>query len=114
VVSAADLLRSLISVYYTGAATFLSRSSSFIFTRAEWTPFQTHSYSENLVGSGIESGISGLQPRTLTTRPQRRSSCEYKKSILKFIIVKCMMMIMMIMINGMNCLMNLGMEDFCQ
>jgi hypothetical protein len=45
VVSAADPLRSLISVFYTGAATFLSSSSSFILTRAEWTPFETHCYS---------------------------------------------------------------------
>jgi hypothetical protein len=36
VVSAADLLRSLISVFQTGADTFHSDSSSFILTRAEW------------------------------------------------------------------------------
>jgi hypothetical protein len=36
VVSAADPLRSLISVFLTGAATFLSNSSSFVLTRAEW------------------------------------------------------------------------------
>jgi hypothetical protein len=40
--------RSLISVFSTGAANFLSSSFSFILTRAEWTPFQTHCYSENL------------------------------------------------------------------
>jgi hypothetical protein len=55
VVSAADPLRSLISVLYTGAATFLSSSSSFILTRAEWTPFQT--------APGIEPGTSGLAAR---------------------------------------------------
>jgi hypothetical protein len=42
VVSAAVPPRSLISVFQTGAATFLSTSSSFILTRAECTPFQTH------------------------------------------------------------------------
>jgi hypothetical protein len=59
VVSAADPVRLLISVFYTEAATFLSSSSSFNLTRAEWTPFQTHCYSENLVSSGIEPGTSG-------------------------------------------------------
>jgi hypothetical protein len=59
-ISAADPLRSLISVVYTGAATFLSSSSSFIPTRAEWTPFQTHCYSENVITPVIEPGTSGL------------------------------------------------------
>jgi hypothetical protein len=63
VVNAADPLRSLISVFFTGTATFLSSSSSFIFTRAEWTPFQTHCYSENLVAPGIEPGTSGFIAR---------------------------------------------------
>jgi hypothetical protein len=27
-------------------------------TRAEWTPFQTHYYSENLTAPGIEPGTS--------------------------------------------------------
>jgi hypothetical protein len=31
-------------VLQSGAATFLSNSSSFFLTRAEWTPFQTHRY----------------------------------------------------------------------
>jgi hypothetical protein len=63
VVSAADPLRPLISVFYTGAAIFLSSSSSFILTRAEWTPFQNHCYSENLVALGIEHGTSGSVAR---------------------------------------------------
>jgi hypothetical protein len=63
VVSAADPLRSLISVFYTGAATFLSSSSSFTLIRAEWTPFQTHCYSEKLVADGIEPGTSGSAAR---------------------------------------------------
>jgi hypothetical protein len=63
VVSAADPLRSFISVFYTGAATFLSSSSSFALTRAEWTPFQTHCCSENLTAPGIEPGTSTLADR---------------------------------------------------
>jgi hypothetical protein len=62
-VSAMDPLRSLISVFLPGAATFFSSSSSFILTRAVWTPFQTHCYSENLVAPGIEPGTSGLSAR---------------------------------------------------
>jgi hypothetical protein len=74
VVSAADPLRSLISVFQTGAATFLPSSSSFILTRAEWTPFQTHCYSENVVAPGIEPGTSGyaagkLAPKFATKFP---------------------------------------------
>jgi hypothetical protein len=61
VVSAADPSRSLISVFYTGAATFLSSSSTFILT--EWTPFQTYCYSENLVAPGIEPTTSELAAR---------------------------------------------------
>jgi hypothetical protein len=63
VVSEADPLRSLISVLYTGAATFLSSSSSFILTRPEWIPFHTQHYSENLVAPGNEAGTSGLAAR---------------------------------------------------
>jgi hypothetical protein len=63
VVSAADPLRSVISIFWTGTATFLSSSSSFILTRAEWTPFQTHCYSESLVAPEIEPGTSGLAAR---------------------------------------------------
>jgi hypothetical protein len=58
VVRAADLPRSLISVLLTGAATLLSTSSSFILTRAEWTPFQTHCYSEIMAAPEIEPGTS--------------------------------------------------------
>jgi hypothetical protein len=64
VVSAADPLRSLISVFLDRSCYFfLSSSCSFILTRAEWTPFQTHCYSENLVALGIEPGTSGLAAR---------------------------------------------------
>jgi hypothetical protein len=44
-------------------ATFLSSVSSCILTRAEWTPFQTQCYSENLVAPEIEHGTSGLAAR---------------------------------------------------
>jgi hypothetical protein len=37
---------------------------------AEWTPFQTHYFSENLVAPGIEPGPPDLYAGTLTTRPQ--------------------------------------------
>jgi hypothetical protein len=48
-----------------------NRSSSFTLTRAEWTPFQTQCYSENLAAPGMEPG----------TRPQRRprTSSTYTK-----------------------------------
>jgi hypothetical protein len=62
-VSAADPPRSLISVFQTGAATFLSCCSSFILTRAEWTPFQTHCYSKNLAEPEIEPGTFGSAAR---------------------------------------------------
>jgi hypothetical protein len=39
---------------------FLTSSSSFILTRAEWAPFQNHYYSENV---GIEPRTSGLAAR---------------------------------------------------
>jgi hypothetical protein len=71
VVSAVDPVWSLISAFWTGAATFLSSSSSFILTRAEWTQFQTNCYSENLAAPGIEPGTSGLAARrSLPWKPQ--------------------------------------------
>jgi hypothetical protein len=42
---------------------FLTSSSSVILTRVEWTPFQTHCYSENLVALGIEPWTSELAAR---------------------------------------------------
>jgi hypothetical protein len=38
-------------------------SSSLVIQEAEWTPFQTHYFSENLVTPGIELGISGSVAR---------------------------------------------------
>jgi hypothetical protein len=50
--------------------TFPDRSRHFSFKlpliyphEAEWTPFQTHCYSENLVAPGIELGTSGSAAR---------------------------------------------------
>jgi hypothetical protein len=43
-----------------------------LYYEAEWTAFQTHYFSENLVAPGIEQGPLDLQPGTLTTRPQIR------------------------------------------
>jgi hypothetical protein len=40
---------------------------------AEWTPFQTHYFSENLVAPGTEPRPLDLLPGTLTTRTLRRS-----------------------------------------
>jgi hypothetical protein len=53
VVSAADPLRSLIQFSRPEPLLFLSSSSSFTLTRAEWTPFQIHCYSENLAAPAI-------------------------------------------------------------
>jgi hypothetical protein len=41
---------------------------------AEWTLFHTHYFSDNLVAPVMEPGALDVQPGTLTTRPQRRSS----------------------------------------
>jgi hypothetical protein len=65
------------------------RSSNPIFVKellkypheAEWTPFQTDYFSENLVLPGIEPGYLDLYPGTLTTRPQRRSLYEMKLAV---------------------------------
>jgi hypothetical protein len=44
---------------------------------AQWTLFQTHYFSENLVTPGTEPGPFGLYSGTLITRPQRRSTFFY-------------------------------------
>jgi hypothetical protein len=43
----------------------------------EYTPFETHYFSKNVVRAGMEPGPLDQQPRTLTTRPQRRSHSEW-------------------------------------
>jgi hypothetical protein len=42
---------------------FHSSNSSVILTRLEWSPFQTHYFSENLVAPEIEPGTSGFVAR---------------------------------------------------
>jgi hypothetical protein len=54
--------RSLVCFLYRSRY-LISSSSSFILTRTEWTQFQTHCYSENLVAPGTECGTSGLAAR---------------------------------------------------
>jgi hypothetical protein len=45
----------VISVFYTGASTFSFQVAPQLYSHeAEWTPFQTHYFSENLVTPGIE------------------------------------------------------------
>jgi hypothetical protein len=39
---------------------FLPSSSSFVLKRLEWTPFQTHYFSDNLIALGIEPRTLGL------------------------------------------------------
>jgi hypothetical protein len=63
VVSAADPLRSLISVFYTGAATFLPISSSFNLTRLSGPrsrPTATHKAILNKTVRLSEKGTSGV------------------------------------------------------
>jgi hypothetical protein len=59
------------STFYTGAVTFSSKQLLSCTHGAEWTPFQTHYFIENLVAPRIEPRPLDLQPGTLTTRPQR-------------------------------------------
>jgi hypothetical protein len=47
-----EFQRSMISVFWTGAAISLKQLLNYPH-EAEWTPFQTHYFSENLVAPGI-------------------------------------------------------------
>jgi hypothetical protein len=47
-----------VSAFEAGAATFYSKQLLNCTHEAEWTPFQTHYLSENLVAPGIEPGTS--------------------------------------------------------
>jgi hypothetical protein len=58
-----------------GAATILSSSSSFILTRGEWTPFQTHCYSDNLVTKEIKPGTSGSVARNFDHKATEAVFC---------------------------------------
>jgi hypothetical protein len=47
------------SVFYAEAAAISSKQLANYPHEAEWIPFQTHYFSENLAAPGIEPGISG-------------------------------------------------------
>jgi hypothetical protein len=49
--------------FLTGAATFPFKQLLNYLHEAEWTSFQTHYFSENLVAPGIEPGTSGSVAR---------------------------------------------------
>jgi hypothetical protein len=83
-VNAADPSRSLFSVFENGAATFLSSSSSFTLTRAEWALLQTHCYSKKSSARESNPGPLGKQPRTLTTRPQRHHTVHNAKRVVLY------------------------------
>jgi hypothetical protein len=51
------------SVFLTEVATFSFKQLLSYPDEAEWTPFQTHYFSENLVALGIEPGTSGSVAR---------------------------------------------------
>jgi hypothetical protein len=70
VVSAADPPRPFISVFYTGAATFLSSSSTFMLTRLNETRSKPAATQKNVVAPGMEPGPLVPQPGTVTTRPE--------------------------------------------
>jgi hypothetical protein len=57
--STATCRRNLMSTFVDRGVSCGQRGGSPILTRAEWTPFQTHCYSENLVAPGIEPGPLG-------------------------------------------------------
>jgi hypothetical protein len=56
VVSAADPPTVVNLSFLDRSRYFSFKYSSFILTRAEWTPFETHCYLENLTAPGIEHG----------------------------------------------------------
>jgi hypothetical protein len=60
---------------------FLDRIRYFFFQvapqfnhEAQWTPYQTHYFSENVITPGIEAGSLDLWSGTVTTRPLRWSN----------------------------------------
>jgi hypothetical protein len=75
--SARRIPTAVFSTFQTGTATFSFKELLSCTHEVEWTPFQTHYFSENLVAPGIEPGHLDLQPGTMTTRPQRRSTFFY-------------------------------------
>jgi hypothetical protein len=69
VVTVTDSYGSIL-ILYIGAATFSSNQLLSCTHEAEWTLFETHYLSENLVMPGIEPGPLDLYPATLTNRLQ--------------------------------------------
>jgi hypothetical protein len=63
VVSVTDAHGHILKFYKPQPLLFLSSSSSIGAHDAEWTPFQTHYFSEALVAPGIEPGTSGSVAR---------------------------------------------------
>jgi hypothetical protein len=49
-----DIPTAVFSLFWTGAAIFFSKQLLSCTHEAEWTPFQTHYFSENLAVHGIE------------------------------------------------------------
>jgi hypothetical protein len=60
VVSVTDPYGRNLGFFRQEALLFPSSSSSIVLNEAEWTPFQTHYFSENLVAPGIEPGLLDL------------------------------------------------------
>jgi hypothetical protein len=56
------------SIFYAAAATISSKKLLNCTHEAEWTPFQTHYFSVNLVAPGIEPGPLDLQPENRRSR----------------------------------------------
>jgi hypothetical protein len=61
----------VISVFQTGDATFSSKQLLSCTHKAEWTPFQAHDFSENLVAPGIEPGPLDLYQELWTLEGRR-------------------------------------------
>jgi hypothetical protein len=72
-VSAADPLRLLISVFWTVAATFRTSSSSFILTRLSGSRSRPTATQKMWQRRESNPGPLRMQPGTLATRPQSRS-----------------------------------------
>jgi hypothetical protein len=75
VVSATDLHGRILGFLDPEPLLFHSSSSSIILTRLSGTSSRTTTSKKNLVVPGIEPGPLDLYSETLTTRPQRRSTC---------------------------------------
>jgi hypothetical protein len=75
-VSVEDPPRSLISVFHTGATTFLPNSISFILVRLSGPRSRPTAMQKMWYSRESNLGPLGLQPGTLTTRSERRPSSQ--------------------------------------